>query len=134
MRPCTDVDGNGLKRSPFATGLACKCPRCGQGRLFAGFLTVAESCTVCGLDLKKADSADGPAVFIIFILGFLVVPLALWVESRFAPPLWLHMTIWPPVILGGALGLLRPMKGVMIVLQYRHQASESGAIDYDDNA
>ena len=71
-------------------------------------------------------------MFIIFILGFLVVPLALWVESRFAPPMWLHMTIWPPVILGGALGLLRPMKGVMIALQYRHKASESGAIDYDD--
>jgi uncharacterized protein (DUF983 family) len=127
------VDRAGPPRSAIATGLACKCPRCGQGRLFAGFLTVAERCTVCGLDLKKADSADGPAVFIIFILGFLVVPLALWVESRFAPPMWLHMTIWPPVILGGALGLLRPMKGVMIALQYRHKASESGTIDYDDN-
>jgi uncharacterized protein (DUF983 family) len=127
------VDRSGPKRSPFSIGLACKCPRCGQGSLFAGFLTVAERCTVCGLDLKKADSADGPAVFIIFILGFLVVPLALWVESRFAPPMWLHMAIWPPVILGGALGLLRPMKGVMIALQYRHKASESGTIDYDDN-
>ena len=125
------MDRAGPQRSAIATGLSCKCPRCGQGRLFAGFLTVAERCTVCGLDLKKADSGDGPAVFIIFILGFLVVPLALWVESRFAPPMWLHMTIWPPVILGGALGLLRPMKGVMIALQYRHKASESGAIDYD---
>ncbi len=124
------MDGAG-QRSAIATGLACKCPRCGRGRLFAGFLTVAERCTVCSLDLKKADSADGPAVFIIFILGFLVVPLALWFESRFAPPMWLHMAIWSPVILGGALGLLRPMKGFMIALQYRHTASESGAIDYD---
>ena len=107
------MDRAGPQRSAIATGLSCKCPRCGRGRLFAGFLTVAERCTVCGLDLKKADSADGPAVFIIFILGFLVVPLALWAESRFAPPMWLHMTIWPPVILGGALGLLRPMKGVI---------------------
>ncbi len=125
------MDPAGPQRSPFATGLACKCPRCGHGRLFAGFLTFADRCKVCGLDLKKADSGDGPAVFIIFILGFLVVPLALWVESRFAPPMWLHMAIWPPVILGAALGLLRPMKGVMIALQYRHKASESGAIDYD---
>jgi len=132
MRPCTDVDHADSQRSPFATGLACKCPRCGRGRLFASFLTVAERCTVCNLDLKKADSADGPAVFIIFILGFLVVPAAFWVEFRFEPPMWLHLTIWPPVILGGALGLLRPMKGIMIALQYRHKASESGTIDYED--
>ena len=120
------------QRSAIATGLACKCPRCGRGRLYTGFLTVAERCTICGLDLKKADSGDGPAVFIIFILGILVVPAAFWVESRFEPPMWLHMTIWPPVILGGALGLLRPMKGVLIALQYRHRASESGAVDYGD--
>ena len=121
------------QRSAIATGLACKCPRCSQGRLFAGFLTVAERCAACGLDFKKADSGDGPAVFIIFILGFLVVPAAFWVEFRFEPPMWLHMTIWPPVILGGALGLLRPMKGMMIALQYRHQASESGTVDYDSD-
>ncbi len=126
------MDRAGRQRSAIASGLACKCPRCGRGRLYAGFLTVAERCTACGLDLKKADSGDGPAVFIIFILGFLVVPLALWIESRFAPPMWLHMTIWPPVILSGALGLLRPMKGVLIALQYRHRASESGAVDYGD--
>ena len=117
--------------SPFGTGIACRCPRCGKGPLFDGFLTVAAQCSVCGLDLKKADSGDGPAVFIIFILGFLVVPLALWFESSFAPPMWLHMAIWPVVILGGALALLRPMKGVMIALQYRHKASDSGTVDYD---
>ncbi len=121
------------RRAPFATGLACKCPRCGRGRLFAGFLTVVERCAVCDLDLEKADSGDGPAVFIIFILGFLVVPAALWVESRFAPPMWLHVAIWPPLILGAALGLLRPMKGVLIALQYRHRASDSGTVDYDDD-
>jgi uncharacterized protein (DUF983 family) len=121
------------QRSAIATGLACKCPCCGQGRLFAGFLTVAERCAACGLDFKKADSGDGPAVFIIFILGFLVVPAAIWVEFRFEPPMWLHLTIWPPVILGGALGLLRPMKGVLIALQYRHQASESGTVNYDSD-
>ncbi len=121
------------RRSAFATGLACKCPRCGHGRLFAGFLTVAERCAVCGLDFKKADSGDGPAVFIIFILGFLVVPAAIWVEFRFEPPMWLHLTIWPPVILGGALGLLWPMKSMMIALQYRHQASESGTVDYESD-
>ncbi len=126
------MDRAGPQRSAIAIGLACKCPRCGEGRLYAGFLSLAESCAVCGLDLRKADSGDGPAVFIIFILGFLVVPAAFWVESRFAPPMWVHMAIWPPVILGAALGLLRSMKGVLIALQYRHRASESGTIDYDE--
>ncbi len=125
--------GDPARRASFTTGLACKCPRCGEGPLYAGFLTVAERCTACGLDLEKADSGDGPAVFIIFILGFLVVPAALFVESRFAPPMWLHVAIWPPLILGAALGLLRPLKGVLIALQYRHRASESRTVDDDDD-
>ncbi len=117
--------------SPIAVGLACKCPRCGRGALYDGFLTVAERCAVCGTDLGKTDSGDGPAFFIIFILGFIVVPLALLVEAQFAPPMWVHMAIWPIVILGGALALLRPMKGVLIAVQYHHRASESGTQDYD---
>ncbi len=117
--------------SPISAGLACKCPRCGRGKLYDGFLKLAEVCTVCGLDLKKADSGDGPAVFIIFILGFLVVPLALLLEAKAAPPYWVHMAIWPAVILGGALALLRPLKGVLIALQFHHKASESGTETYD---
>ena len=119
------------RRSPIRVGLACKCPRCGEGSLYAGFLAVAEDCAVCGLDLDKADSGDGPAVFVIFILGALVVPLALLLDARFEPPLWLHMVLWPVVILGGALALLRPMKGVLIALQYQNKAGESGTIGYD---
>ena len=117
--------------SPFRVGLACKCPRCGRGPLYAGFLRVAERCPACGLDLRKADSGDGPAVFIIFILGFLVVPLALLFEAKVAPPMWLHVAIWPALILGTSLGLLRPVKGVVIALQYRHKARASGTLDYD---
>mgnify|MGYP001478580252 CR=1 FL=1 len=117
--------------SPFAAGLGCRCPRCGRGKLFQGYLTVRERCEACGLDLRKADSGDGPAVFIIFILGFLVVPIALWVEAAFEPAMWVHMVIWPVVILGLALGLLRPMKATMIALQFRHRASDSGRVDYE---
>lgn len=117
--------------SPVSTGLACRCPRCGQGKLFEGFLTVAKTCTVCGADLEKADSGDGPAVFIIFILGFLVVPLALLLEAKTEPPMWVHLSIWPAVILGGAIGLLRPLKGLMIALQFKHKASDSGSVHYD---
>ena len=117
--------------SPVSAGLACRCPRCGRGPLYSGFLTVAERCSDCGLDLRKADSGDGPAVFLIFILGFIVVPLALLVESWFAPPYWVHLVLWPPVILAGTVGLLRSMKGVLIALQYHHRASDSGTEDYD---
>ena len=107
--------------SPFRAGLGARCPRCGRGRLFTGFLTVRPTCETCGLDLSAQDSGDGPAVFIILILGFVVVGLAVWTEVAFSPPLWVHAALWPPVILGGALGMLRPFKGVLIALQYRHR-------------
>lgn len=109
--------------SPVLTGLACRCPRCGRGRLFSGFLQVAERCEVCGLDLSNHDSGDGPAVFVIFALGIIVVPLALWVESVFQPPLWLHAVLWSCVILAGALGLLRLFKGILVALQYKHRGT-----------
>lgn len=112
--------------SILKAGLACRCPACGAGPLFNGFLEVRKRCAACGLDLSAADSGDGPAVFIILILGFVVVASALVVELKFEPPLWLHALIWPPVILAGALGLLRPFKAVMIALQYKHKTHERG--------
>lgn len=115
--------GEGPPLSALRTGLACRCPRCGRGRLYAGYLKVVERCAVCGLDLRAHDSGDGPAVFIIFILGFLVVPLAVWSEFRFEPPFWVHVAIWPAVLLGGALALLPPLKGWTIALQYRHRST-----------
>lgn len=108
--------------SPFRAGLACRCPRCGCGRLYAGFLTVAPRCSVCDLDLSAQDSGDGPAVFIILILGFIVVALALWTEITFEPPFWVHAVLWPPFILGGSLLMLRPFKGILVALQYRHRS------------
>lgn len=110
--------------NPLSTGWKGRCPRCGQGRLFKGFITPAERCGNCGLDLNFADSGDGPAVFIIMIVGFIIVGFALAVEFTFAPPIWLHMLIWLPLTMGLALGLLRPLKGLMIAQQYRHSASE----------
>ena len=125
------MPGAGPGISPYAAGLACRCPRCGRGRLYAGYLKVAETCTDCGFDLRKADSGDGPAVFIIFILGFLVVPAALLLEQLLAPPYWVHVAVWPAVILGGALALLPPLKGLLIALQFHHKASDSGTETYD---
>jgi uncharacterized protein (DUF983 family) len=112
--------------SPLIAGLACRCPACGQGKLFQGYLTIVSRCPVCGLDLSAEDSGDGPAVFIVLILGAVVVALALLVEVEFSPPLWVHAMLWPPVILAGALGMLRPFKAFMIALQYRHKTHERG--------
>ena len=117
--------------SPLGAGLGCKCPRCGRGRLFDGLLKVAARCSVCGLDLTKQDSGDGPAVFVIFILGALVVPLALTLEFKVEPPLWVHLALWPVVVVGGALAMLRPLKWLMIALQYKNKASEGGLTHYD---
>ena len=83
------------------------------------------ACSECGLDLSTADSADGPAVFIIFIVGALVAPLAILTEAWFSPPIWVHMAIWGPVILGATLALLRPAKAIMIAIQHKQQSGES---------
>jgi uncharacterized protein (DUF983 family) len=113
--------------SAFRAGLACRCPRCGRGKLFGGFLTLQPLCETCGLDYAFADSGDGPAVFVIFIAGFIVVGCALVTEILFEPPFWLHALLWGPLILATTLLPLRPMKGLMIALQYHHETAESRA-------
>ena len=100
-------------------------------RLFDGFLTLKQRCEACGLDLSKADSGDGPAVFLIFILGFTVVPLIVILEFVYEPPVWVTPLAGGILIIGGALALLRPLKGLMIALQYQHKASDSGTTDYE---
>lgn len=110
--------------SPVRTGLACRCPRCGRGRLFQGFLTLRPRCEACDLDFGFADSGDGPAVFVIFIAGFIVVGCALVTEILYQPPFWLHALLWGPLILATTLLPLRAMKGLMIALQYHHKAAE----------
>jgi uncharacterized protein (DUF983 family) len=105
-------------------GLRARCPGCGEGRLYAGFLDLAPRCEHCGLDYSFADSADGPAVFVILISGFIVVFAALIVEFVYAPPYWLHAVLWLPLIVVTTLLPLRPMKGLMIALQYHHKAAE----------
>jgi uncharacterized protein (DUF983 family) len=109
---------------PIVAGLKGRCPRCGEGRLFASFLTVAKECEVCRLDYSFADAGDGPAVFVILIVGFIVVGLALWLEVTSGPPLWLHFLLWIPLTLLLSLGSLRLIKGVLITLQYRNKAEE----------
>lgn len=110
--------------SPFVTGLTCRCPRCGKGKLFQGFLDIRPRCDACGLDYKFVDSGDGPAVFIVLLAGFVVVTCALVVEFKYEPPFWVHAVLWLPLILATTLLPLRPLKGLMIALQYHHKAAE----------
>ncbi len=105
-------------------GLRCRCPRCGKGKLFQGFLTLAPRCEACGLDYAFIDTADGPAFFVMFIAGFIVAGSALAVEMAYAPPYWVHAVLWIPLILLTTLAPLRPMKGVLVALQYHHKAEE----------
>ena len=115
---------------PFGVGLKGCCPRCGGGQLFDGLLKVKPRCSACDLDYSFADSGDGPAVFVILIIGFLVVGLALWAEVNYSPPIWLHILLWGPLTIVSSLALLRGLKGMLIALQYRNSAAE-GKLDRD---
>ncbi|HEY1753539.1 MAG TPA: DUF983 domain-containing protein [Caulobacteraceae bacterium] len=115
--------------APFIAGARGRCPNCGGGALFSGFLRVAPRCAACGFDLAKADSGDGPAVFVIFIAGFAAAFGILFTEVFVRPPIWVEFVIWLPVAAVLCLGLLRPMKGLMIAAQFANRASEAGRHD-----
>ena len=110
-------------------GIACRCPRCGRGKLYAGFLTLAPRCDACGLDYAFIDAGDGPAIFIILIAGAIVVVCALIVEVKYQPPFWLHAALWLPLILATTLLPLRSMKSLLIALQFHHKAAPGRLID-----
>ena len=113
---------NDAPPSPYVTGVTGRCPRCGGGPLFNGFLELAPSCEACGLDYGFADAGDGPAVIVTLLAGFVVVGAALVVEVKYEPPMWLHLLIFLPLTLIVCLGMLRPLKGVLVSLQYRNKA------------
>ena len=115
--------------APFLAGVLGRCPNCGEGPLFTGFLTVTPRCAKCGFDLAKADSGDGPAVFVIFIAGFIAAFGILFTEIFVRPPIWVEFVVWLPVALILCLALLRPLKGVMIAAQFANRASEAGRHD-----
>ncbi|HEY2137000.1 MAG TPA: DUF983 domain-containing protein [Xanthobacteraceae bacterium] len=110
--------------NPILAGLAGRCPRCGKGKMFSGFLGLKPVCEACGLDYSFVDAGDGPAVFVILIAGFIVVGAALLVETLYQPPYWVHAVLWLPLILITTLLPLRALKGVLIALQFHHKAAE----------
>lgn len=110
--------------SALKAGLLCRCPRCGKGPLFVNVLNMRDVCTICGLDYKFVDTGDGPAVFAIFILGFLSMGIAMIAEFKFGVPWWVHallLVVLMPLI---AVFLLRFLKAILIALQYKNKAEE----------
>lgn len=111
--------------STLSAGLRCRCPRCGEGKVFSGFLTVAKSCDRCGLDFSFADPADGPAFFVMTGVSLVVMGLWAWTAVMFSPPIWLQFALVVPALIGGCLGSLRPVKAWLVAEQYVHKAEEA---------
>jgi uncharacterized protein (DUF983 family) len=108
----------------IAKGLRCRCPACGEAPLFDGFLHVRPVCKACGANLSGQDSGDGPVAFIVLIVGAVVVGLALIVEVRYGPPVWLHLLLWLPLTVLLTLALMRPLKSLLIARQYQHRRDD----------
>ncbi len=110
---------------PIISGVTCRCPRCGKGKLFSGFLKMAPSCEACGLDFSFADPADGPAFFVMTAIGMIVIAVFTWVEVAYHPPMWVHMVTVFPALIIGCLGALRPVKAWLVASQFFHKAEEA---------
>jgi len=119
------MTGQPARPNPIVSGLAARCPNCGKGKLFSAFLTVAPVCDYCGFDLKSADPGDGPAVFVMLIGGFLVVFPALFFQVAYNPPVWVILTLFLPLAVIVPLALLRPVKGVLLAMQFHNKASQA---------
>lgn len=119
--------------NPMKTGILGLCPRCQKGHLFEGFLKLAPSCDVCGLDFSFADPADGPAFFAMTIVAVPALGFALWLQITYEPPIWVHLLTTLPLTLGACMLLLRPLKGWLVCSQYFHKAQE-GSIDREWHA
>jgi uncharacterized protein (DUF983 family) len=114
-----------LRAAPlWRSGLLCRCPRCGLGKIYTSYLKIGPRCAVCELDYSFADPGDGPAVFVILVAGAFIVACAIAVELNFKPPFWVHVVIWGPLTIGTCLSLLPPFKAMLFALQYRNQSGE----------
>jgi len=111
--------------NPIRAGLLCRCPNCGKGPLFTGFLKVVERCEACGFDFTRLNTGDGAAVFVMQVAGAPVVFGALFIQVAYEPPIWAMVAVALPLVAGLSLGLMRPGKGLMIALQMRNKAGQA---------
>lgn len=109
----------------YLDGLLGRCPACSKGHMIKGLLAVSPKCEVCGLDFSFADAGDGPAIFVMTIVGFIAIGVMAYIEIVHKPPYWVHAAILLPLSAFLCLALLRPMKGLLIALQYFNKAEES---------
>jgi uncharacterized protein (DUF983 family) len=109
---------------PIQTGIRGRCPRCGIGRLFDGFIKLRDRCEHCGLDFSYADPADGPAFFVICFGCIPAVIFTLWIQLHFDPPIWVHFATSLPFLLLTCILPLRPLKGWLVCSQYFFKAGE----------
>ena len=105
-------------------GLRCRCPRCGHGKIFKGYLKIADTCPYCGLGLAGHDVGDGPVVPAMLVIGTVLVGAALYVEFTFLPPVWVHALLWIPTVLAMVLAVLPPLKGLSVALQHHYRSTE----------
>lgn len=99
-------------------GFRCRCPKCGEGKLFGAFLKVADECPACGEAFHHHRADDFPAYIVIVIVGHLIVPAVLALETHAAPSYWVHVALWLPLTLASCLALLQPTKGAIVALQW----------------
>jgi len=104
--------------SAMKRGFRGRCPRCGEGKLFRAFLKTANNCSVCGLDFTPHRADDLPAYLVIVIVGHIVVPIALWIETNYSPAVWLQLAIYLPLTFVMSLALLQPVKGTVVGMQW----------------
>jgi uncharacterized protein (DUF983 family) len=123
VRHIISICGASDEQLTSVSPLSGRCPRCGQGQLYAGVLTIAPRCSKCGLDFVALDTGDGAIAFVVLILGAVAVTLAILTEIWFAPPFWVHVVLWVPLVVGGAILLLRPLKAWLITQHYRRVAT-----------
>ena len=111
--------------SPISAGVRCRCPNCGEGRVFNGYLKLTDKCEVCGADFTVADVGDGASFFVMWAALIVVAPAAMVFELLVSPPAWVHAIVWPPVVVGVCLVLLRPFKATLFALQWKHKAGQA---------
>jgi len=115
--------------NPYLAGASGRCPKCGEGLLFDGFLKIVPACEACGFELGRHETGDGASTFIFLIGGSVGAFGALFSMFAWNWPIWLLLLVWLPVTLGLSLGLMRPAKGLMVAAQVANKASEAGGRD-----
>ncbi len=118
--------------SPLSAGWKCRCPECGEGQLYRGYLEMNDKCAACSADFTIADSGDGPAFFVMFTALIFLAPAAMIFELAFSPPRWVHIVIWIPVVFAFCMALLRPFKAILFAMQWKHKAEEARFEDHPD--